>query len=145
MSFNILPVQQPQTLAYALADSPVGLLAWNAQLFGGSLDDDFILANVAVYWFTGTAARRCGSTTRTRTPTRPRRPHDRADRPRHVRRRLPVGPPVRRARPREIVRWNSYDPGRPRPEGRDAGGHYAAHEATDLLVNDIREFFATLK
>ena len=37
-SFNTLHSQQPQTLAFALADSPAGLLAWNAQLFGESLD-----------------------------------------------------------------------------------------------------------
>ena len=45
--------QQPQTLAHALADSPAGLLGWNGQLMVG-LDDDFVLANVAVYWFTRT-------------------------------------------------------------------------------------------
>src|SRR5215510_3687036 len=54
-SFNSLHSQQPQTLAFALADSPVGLLAWNAQLFGYSLDPEFIIANVAIYWFTRTA------------------------------------------------------------------------------------------
>ena len=30
--------QQPQTLWFALLDSPVGLLAWNAQLLGEELD-----------------------------------------------------------------------------------------------------------
>jgi len=46
-SFNQLHSQQPQTLAHALADSPVGLLAWNGQLMGEDamgekgLDDDF--------------------------------------------------------------------------------------------------------
>jgi hypothetical protein len=40
-SFNVLHSQQPQTVAFALADSLVGLLAWNAQLFGESLDPDF--------------------------------------------------------------------------------------------------------
>ena len=54
-SFNALHSQQPQTLAFALADSPVGLLAWNAQLFGESLDRDFVVANVALYWLTGTS------------------------------------------------------------------------------------------
>ena len=54
-AFNVLQGQQPQTLAHALADSPAGLLAWNAQLFDESLDDDFILANVTLYWLTGTA------------------------------------------------------------------------------------------
>jgi pimeloyl-ACP methyl ester carboxylesterase len=53
-AFNVLQSQQPQTLAHALADSPVGLLAWNSQLMDEG-DDDFILTNVALYWFTGTA------------------------------------------------------------------------------------------
>jgi hypothetical protein len=35
-SFNTLMSQQHQTLAFALLDSPVGLLAWNAQLLGGT-------------------------------------------------------------------------------------------------------------
>ncbi|GAA1674925.1 hypothetical protein GCM10009830_21810 [Glycomyces endophyticus] len=59
-AFNTLHSQQPQTLAHALADSPAGLLGWNAQLLDESVDDDFVLTNVAIYWFTGTA----GSSTR---------------------------------------------------------------------------------
>ncbi len=54
-AFNVLQGQQPQTLAHALADSPAGLLGWNAQLFDEGLDDDFVLANVSLYWLTGTA------------------------------------------------------------------------------------------
>ena len=56
MSFNTLMAQQPQTLAYALTDSPIGLLAWNAQLLGEDLDPDFAISNVMLYWLTGTAA-----------------------------------------------------------------------------------------
>ncbi|WP_406229922.1 hypothetical protein [Nocardia sp. NBC_01009] len=55
-AFNVLHSQQPQTLAHALADSPAGLLAWNAQLFDETVEDDFVLTNTAIYWFTGTAA-----------------------------------------------------------------------------------------
>jgi hypothetical protein len=33
-------------LAYALLDSPAGLLAWNAQLFGEDLDADFVLTKL---------------------------------------------------------------------------------------------------
>ena len=51
----MLQGQQPQTLAHALRDSPAGLLGWNGQLFDESLDDDFVLANVTLYWLTGTA------------------------------------------------------------------------------------------
>src|SRR4030095_10570581 len=55
-SFNTLMSQQPQTLAFALLDSPIGLLAWNAQLLGEDLDPDFALTNVTLYWLTDTAA-----------------------------------------------------------------------------------------
>ena len=58
-AFNQLHSQQPQTLAHALADSPVGLLGWNwccwAPMRCAVLDDDFVLTNVAIYWLTRTA------------------------------------------------------------------------------------------
>jgi microsomal epoxide hydrolase len=54
---------RPQTLAYALTDSPAGLAAWIAEKFwkwsdcGGVIENavsrDDLLANVALYWFTG--------------------------------------------------------------------------------------------
>jgi epoxide hydrolase len=144
-SFNALHSQQPQTLAFALADSPVGLLAWNAQLLGESLDRDFILANVAVYWLTGTA----GSAIRfyyedAHTSEHPSGPTT-----------APTGvamfagdfQSIRRFADRDhsnIVSWNSYDAGIPGGGPRDAAGHYAAHEATGLLVGDIQQFFAKL-
>ena len=52
---------RPQTLAYGLADSPVGQLAWNADWFAahgekvGVLERDAILTNVMLYWLTDTA------------------------------------------------------------------------------------------
>ena len=48
-SFNTLMSQQPQTLGYAVNDSPAGMLAWNAQLLGEDLDPDFALTNVMTY------------------------------------------------------------------------------------------------
>ncbi|MFI6237831.1 epoxide hydrolase family protein [Micromonospora sp. NPDC050784] len=143
-SFNQVHSQQPQTLAFALADSPVGLLAWNSQLFDESLDADFILANVALYWFTGTAASairlywedaHAGEppTEPTTAPTA-----------------LAMFPgdfqSIRRFAERDhanIVRWTAYETD---VAGRgDVGGHYAAHQATEVLVTDIREFFAGLR
>ncbi|MCC6704429.1 MAG: alpha/beta fold hydrolase, partial [Thermomicrobiales bacterium] len=48
---------RPQTLAYALADSPVGLLAWISDMFSrGEIDADLILTNASIYWFTNTIA-----------------------------------------------------------------------------------------
>jgi pimeloyl-ACP methyl ester carboxylesterase len=144
-SFNTVHSQQPQTLAYALADSPVGLLAWNAQLFGESLDAEFIVANVALYWLTGTS----GSAIRfyyegAQAAEAPSTPTT-----------VPTGlamfagdfQSIRRFADRDhanIVSWHSY--GSPVPAGQqtDAAGHYAAHEATDVLVTDIRNFFQSL-
>lgn len=54
---------RPQTLAYALTDSPAGLAAWIVDKFrawsdcGGdvasAIDRDRMLANISLYWFTG--------------------------------------------------------------------------------------------
>jgi uncharacterized protein (TIGR03086 family) len=146
-SFNQLHSQQPHTLAFALADSPLGLLAWNAQLFGEHLDADFVLANVALYWLTGTA----GSSIRfyyedAHTASHPAEPTT-----------VPTGlamfkgdfQSIRRFAERDhanIVSWNTYDVGSGSGSGgpRDAAGHYAAHEAPEVLVADIRRFFAGL-
>jgi pimeloyl-ACP methyl ester carboxylesterase len=54
---------RPQTLAFALSDSPAGLAAWIVEKFrawsdcGGEVESAFtrdqLLANIAFYWFTG--------------------------------------------------------------------------------------------
>ena len=144
-SFNPLHSQQPQTLAFALADSPAGLLAWNSQLFGESLDPEFIVANVAIYWLTGTS----GSSIRfyyedAHAGEAPAGPTT-----------VPTGlamfagdfQSIRRFADRDhanIVSWHSYGATAAAGSQTDAAGHYAAHETTDVLVADIREFFATL-
>jgi pimeloyl-ACP methyl ester carboxylesterase len=59
-----LQSRRPDSLAFALCDSPVGLLAWQLdkyQLWQGGLGDDFglgtdfVLANATLYWLTGSA------------------------------------------------------------------------------------------
>jgi pimeloyl-ACP methyl ester carboxylesterase len=128
---------QPQTLAHALADSPAGQLAWIGQLFGTALSPDDILTNASLYWLTNTAAsagrfyyenHRAASADASAESTS-----------------VPIGVAVfawdfravRRFADRDhrnIVSWNTYD----------RGGHWAAHEAPELLVDDIRQFFAAL-
>ncbi len=59
MGFNAIQSTRPQTLAYALHDSPVGQLAWIAEKFeewtDTPIDRDLLLTDVSLYWFTGTA------------------------------------------------------------------------------------------
>jgi pimeloyl-ACP methyl ester carboxylesterase len=132
MAFNKLQSTQPQTLAYALLDSPVGQLAWNAQLFGNSVDADYILTNIMIYWLTGTA----GSSARLYYEDFHAK--DKAIEPTTT----PTGVAVfrddfrsiRRFAERDhknIVHWSEFD----------RGGHYAAHQAPDLLIGDVRTFF----
>ncbi len=62
-SFFFLQAAEPQTLAYALTDSPVGWLAWmigkfqlltdNNGDFLTAVDRDTFLTDVTLYWVTG--------------------------------------------------------------------------------------------
>jgi len=136
MSFNKLMAEQPQTLAYAINDSPLGLLAWNAQLLGEDLDPDFQLTNVMLYWLTGTAASAARlyyeNAHATDRPTEPTT--------------VPLGlagfggdfSGIRRFAERDhanIVSWNMYP----------SGGHFAAHKMPNELVADIRAFYRPLR
>jgi pimeloyl-ACP methyl ester carboxylesterase len=138
-AFNTLQGQQPQTLAHAISDSPAGLLGWNGQLFDESLDDDFVLANVSLYWFTGTAGtsiRHYFEDTRAASPA-PEGPTT-----------VPVAlaaaaegdfRSIRRFAERDhaaITSWHVL-PG--------VTGHYTAHTNTDELAADIRQFFRALR
>ena len=133
-SFNVLMAQQPQTLGYAIDDSPVGLLAWLAQLLGEELDPDFVLTNVMTYWLTRTgssAARLYYENARAQRAAEPTT--------------LPTGLAgfggdfygIRRLAERDhrnIVRWTTHD----------HGGHFAAHKVPDLYVADVRAFFRAI-
>jgi pimeloyl-ACP methyl ester carboxylesterase len=134
---------RPQTLSYGLTDSPAGQLAWIVEKFkewtntGHALPEDAIprdeiLADVSVYWFTGTA----GSTANLYYESM----HS-GDWPTPSP--VPTGVAVfaediaiRRyaERANNIVHWSDFD----------TGGHFAALETPDLLIQDVRTFFASL-
>jgi pimeloyl-ACP methyl ester carboxylesterase len=125
---------QPQTVAHALADSPVGQLAWSGQLLGDALTDDDLITNVSIYWLTNTGASSARFYYEDHHSPFPTEPST-----------IPIGlasfaydfRPIRRFAERDhhnIVSWNSYD----------RGSHWAAHDAPDLLVEDIRGFFRGL-
>src|SRR5262245_9269299 len=54
--FNLLQSNQPQLVAYALSDSPAGLMAWITQLMDPKEVGDRFLTNFMIYWLTDTAA-----------------------------------------------------------------------------------------
>ena len=102
-----------------------------------AVDRDQLLTNVTLYWLTGTAgssarlyyetarARAWGPATRSAVPTGV------AVFPREI------APPIRRfaEQSENIVHWTEFD----------RGGHFAAMEAPDLLVGEVREFFRALR
>ena len=54
--FNLLQSNQPQLVAYAISDSPVGLMAWMTQLMDPEEVGERFLTNFLIYWLTDTAA-----------------------------------------------------------------------------------------
>jgi microsomal epoxide hydrolase len=139
---------KPQTLAYGLTDSPVGLLAWITEKFrtwtdcGGDvlsrISRDTLLTNVTVYWVTG-------AINSSFWPYYWRR-HERWPLPRD--RRVEV-PTAYASFPREILHppraWaeRAYD--LRRWTVMKSGGHFAALEEPEALARDIAEFFRPLR
>jgi pimeloyl-ACP methyl ester carboxylesterase len=132
--YQELQSTKPQSLAYALTDSPVGQLAWIAERFDewvdptSGIDIDTLLTNVMLYWLTGTA----GSSARlsresTRGPISCPAPIGVAVLPRDIT--LAIRPFAEQEY--EIVHWSEFD----------RGGHFAALEAPDLFSADVRAFF----
>lgn len=138
---------RPQTLAYALTDSPVGQLAWiiekfrewtdSEQLPEDAVSRDQLLTNATIYWLTATA----GSSAQLYYEAAGMLPiatNAVAPPPINVPLGVAVFPhdiiqPVRRFAELgfpNIVHWTEFD----------RGGHFAALEEPDLFVGDVREF-----
>ena len=135
---------RPQSIAYALTDSPVAQLAWivekfkewtspAAELPDDAVDRDQLLANVSLYWFTRTGASAANflyeATHSSEWLAPPATPQGwalfAAD---DITRRL-LDPE------RQIAHWSEFD----------KGGHFAAMEAPDLLIEDVRKFFRSFR
>ena len=128
---------RPQTLAHGLADSPVGQLAWIVEKFHEwsheGFDRDRMLTNVMLYWLTGTAGSSANlyyeSMHSGNWPTRSSVPTGVAVFAEDV--------AIRRyaEETNTIVHWSDFE----------TGGHFAAMETPDLLVEDVRRFFRGLR
>ncbi|KAJ7243796.1 Alpha/Beta hydrolase protein [Mycena rebaudengoi] len=133
---------QPQTLGYALADSPVGLLAWIYEKLvvwtdEYPWDDDEVLTWISIFWFSraGPAASlriyfEAGDrqiTTAFYSPEHPTIPLGLSHFPKDL-----LGVPKSWSRGLgNIVYENEHD----------SGGHFAAYEKPVELVSDLRKMF----
>ncbi len=132
---------RPQTLGYGLTDSPIGQLAWNAELWTGwgdyadYLDVDNYLTHASIYWFTRTgvsSARHYYEDAHSGAGYR--------DEPNRVPTAVAVFPQDFRTvrafaqRANNVVRYTEFD----------RGGHFAYTTDPDLVVGDLREFFTSL-
>lgn len=140
-----LSATRPQTLAYALTDSPTGQLAWLVEKFKewshpadslpeAAISREVLLTNATLHWLGGGAGAVANlyyenmhasgwhaepATTPTGVSV------------------FATDLPIRRFAEagNNITWWSEHD----------RGGHFAALEAPDLLVDDLREFFRPLR
>jgi pimeloyl-ACP methyl ester carboxylesterase len=137
---------RPLTLAHALNDSPVGLLAWIVEKYrawsdnDGNLStrfaDDFILTQASLYWFTNTIS----------TSFRPYYEYAQGLTRRVKKVEVPTAVavfPADLTQPPRSWAQRTYNVARYTRMPR--GGHFAAHEEPVLLHHDITEFFRTLR
>ncbi|MQA08863.1 MAG: alpha/beta fold hydrolase [Pseudonocardiaceae bacterium] len=135
---------RPQTLAFGLHDSPAGLLGWIVDLFHTcsnptkelpeeAVDKDALLTNVMIYWLTGTLA---SSSRLYKESQQWGAPLENSGVPTGCA--LFPGDITVRAiaeKQNNVVHWSEFD----------RGGHFAAMEAPDLLIGDVREFFRKVR
>ena len=149
---------RPQTIGYALLDSPVALAAWmldhdtdsyykisRAFVDGkpsGNLTRDHILDNITLYWLTGTGASAARSYWESGTSRRLARPARllRRSRSRSV---SPLSPARSSRAPRSWVE-KAY-PNLIYFNEVDKGGHFAAWEEPELFSEEIRAAFRPLR
>ena len=145
--YHAIQGTKPQTIAYALTDSPAGLAAWIVEKFQtwsdhrgdfeGWLALDSLLTNITLYWVTGAINSTFWPYYAIRHGPWPL-PDGRIDVPmayasfpRETRH-----PPRHFAEPFfDVRRWTEM----PR------GGHFAALEVPDLLADDVAAFFRPLR
>ncbi|MFT4040029.1 MAG: epoxide hydrolase [Thermomicrobiales bacterium] len=135
---------RPQTLAFGLADSPAGQLAWIAEKFkewtdpkSGSPEDavglDELLTNISIYWFTNTAGSAANFYYEAMHDPEAWAPRDRTTTPLGVAVSLTQDIAIRRFADRSfnVVHWSEFAD----------GGHFAALENPEFLTQDVRAFF----
>ncbi|HEX8702133.1 MAG TPA: alpha/beta hydrolase, partial [Myxococcaceae bacterium] len=148
--YSNIQMTRPQTLSYAMHDSPAGLCAWLLEKrrdwsdSGGDVEKVFtrdeLLTTMTLYWATqsfGTAARYYYEAVHNPwQPSHPRTP-------------MVEAPTAVASLPQEIIHlprsWAERNYNLQRWTSFPAGGHFAPMEQPERLVEDIRAFFRTLR
>lgn len=135
---------RPQTLAHGFNDSPAGLLSWVIDVINtyadptnnrpeDSISRDQLLTNVSILWLTHTIGSSMlpykESEVWGAQPESSGVPTGVAT--------FPGGRTLRTLAERQnnVVHWSTFD----------RGGHFASMEAPDLLIADLRTFFASIR
>jgi microsomal epoxide hydrolase len=140
---------KPQTLAFALSDSPAGLAAWIVEKFrtwsdcGGNVETAFtrdrLLANISFYWFTGAIGSSFWPYYAVRHRPWPIPDGRTIDVPTAY-----AQFPAEILRPPRSLAQRTYTDIR-RWTVMPHGGHFAALEQPEALTNEVREFFRPLR
>lgn len=147
-AYAALQSTKPQTLAFALTDSPLGLAAWIAETMrawsdcGGDVESaislDSLLTNISLYWFSDNIAASLRLYKENRLDPLTFGPGERVIPPLGMAvfpRELPTPPRSWAERVFDVRRWRSML----------AGGHFAALEQPRALAFEIRAFFRPLR
>lgn len=143
-----LQAQRPETLVPALCDSPVGLASWILEKFqrwgdcGGDDPDaqfgrDRLLDNLSLHWFTGSGA---ASTRLYREAAKDQGVQGRVEVPTAILMPLRDGATV----PAPIS-WCQRSYNVQRFTIMPRGGHFPEWEVPNVVADDMREFFASLR
>lgn len=141
-AFNMLHSTRPQSLAFAISDSPAGLMGWISELFtefGDKVDmvsKEKFLTNFMVYWVTNTAASSIRSYYEGAHDPNAWTPKENSGVPTAVAVFQEGDVAIRRFGEdgNNIVRWTEYE----------KGSHFAALEVPETLINDVRAFFSEI-
>ena len=163
-AYNRLQGTKPQTVGYALNDSPAGLAAWIVEKFRAWSDldghvekkftKDELLTNITIYWATETANSAGRLYYEARHPLRsaPSQPAGlgaaastgAASTPRRV-----DVPSACVSWPKDVGftprTWNEAQYNLKRFTIMSRGGHFGAFEEPQLYVDDVREFFRDVR
>jgi pimeloyl-ACP methyl ester carboxylesterase len=147
-AYAALQATKPQTLAFALTDSPVGLAAWIVEKFRSWSDCDgeverifsfdTLLTDISLYWFADSLNASLRLYRENRLCPLAFERDERIGPPLGVAlfpRELPMPPRSWVERVFEVSRWTEMP----------AGGHFAALEQPELLAQDIRTFLRPLR